>query len=781
MIKHYGKLWILDTAHTTYAFQVLPTGHIEHLYYGARISLEHEWDADILSERKAFPSGNSISYDQEHPELVLEDLRGEVSSYGKGDLRIPFIEAVLPDGSRTLDFRFSKGKICSGKQALSALPSSYEENEQDVSELILTLTDSENALQLELHYGVFEKRDVITRNAVLFNTGSQPVELKRLMSTQLDLDDSEWIFTTFNGAWAREMNRHDHPLTAGTYENSSVTGASSNRANPFVMLSRKETTQDHGEVYGFNLIYSGNHLEAGCVNAYQKTRFVSGINPTGFSWNLKPGESFETPEAVMTYSEQGFNGMSQQMHDFVRNCIVRGYWKHRSRPVLLNSWEANYFKISEKKLLRLAEEGKKLGIELFVMDDGWFGNRNDDTSSLGDWKENDKKLPGGLSGITKKINALGLDFGIWVEPEMINTDSDLYRAHPEWVMEIPGKPHSEGRNQRILDFSNPEVVDYMIQEMTQVFSKAPISYVKWDMNRIFSDTYSQYLPPERQGECAHRYILGLYRMMKELTERFPEILFEGCASGGNRFDLGILCYFPQIWASDNTDALTRSHIQEGYSYGYPLSVIGAHVSGCPNHQTLRSTPLASRFAVAAFGILGYECNLCDLSDSDKKEIAEQIRLYKEWRDTFQMGRFYRGRTGNLHEWTVVSEDQANAVGMIFQELVRPNTTAGKYYPKGLLSDSEYRLKNLERRHDIVKFGDLVNTVSPIHIRQDSLLHHTAAKFVTMPGEKEDFTGRGSLFMKAGIQLSPAFAGTGYNEKVRYFQDFESRLYFMKKL
>ena len=415
------------------------------------------------------------------------------------------------------------------------------------------------------------------------------------------------------------------------------------------------------------------------------------------------------------------------------------------------------------------------------MDDGWFGERNDDSHSLGDWDiVNAKKLPSGLKGLADKIKGLGLDFGIWVEPEMVNEQSVLYRKHPEWVMRIPGKPHSMGRNQYILDLANPQVVDYMTELLTGVFSSADISYVKWDMNRTFSDYYSPYLPPERQGEMAHRYIMGLYRMMKELTERFPKILFEGCAAGGNRFDLGILCYFPQIWASDDTDALYRVNGQTGYSYGYPMNTVSAHVSACPNHQTLRTTPLSTRFAVAAFGALGYECNLCDMKKEELDEIKAQISLYKEWRSTLQTGRFYRGRNGNIHEWTCVSKDQTQAVGMILQELVTPNMQFEQFFPKGLDADKIYNLYNRDLRYNIKEFGDLVNTASPVHIRQDSIMHNILAKFVTMPGEKEAAAVSGSLLMEGGYKLKQGFGATGYNEEVRFFQDFGSRLYFMQE-
>lgn len=780
MIRQLGKVFVLDTAHTTYCFRVLETGQLEHLYYGSYIRIGSEQEAEALFEKHAFAPGNSILYDQQHPQYSLEDMRLEMSGYGKGDIREPFVEVIHADGSATQDFVYDHAKISEGKAPLKTLPSSYEEQGQ-VDELIVTLIDHSYAIELKLHYYVFLNYDIISRSAKLINKSEETVRLTRLLSMQLDLETDDWVLSTFNGGWAREMKRYDIPIRIGKHVNASYCGCSSSRANPFVMLSKEQTTEDAGACYGFNLIYSGNHYEAAEVNAYGKTRVVSGINPQSFCFLLEPQEEFEAPEAVMTFSGNGFNGMSQNMHDFVRNCIVRGEWKEKERPVLLNSWEAAYFNFNESRLLRLAKEAKNVGIELFVMDDGWFGERNDDSHSLGDWDiVNAKKLPSGLKGLADKIKGLGLDFGIWVEPEMVNEQSALYRKHPEWVMRIPGKPHSMGRNQYILDLANPQVADYMTELLTGVFSSADISYVKWDMNRTFSDYYSPYLPPERQGEMAHRYIMGLYRMMKELTERFPKILFEGCAAGGNRFDLGILCYFPQIWASDDTDALYRVNGQTGYSYGYPMNTVSAHVSACPNHQTLRTTPLSTRFAVAAFGALGYECNLCDMKKEELDEIKAQISLYKEWRSTLQTGRFYRGRNGNIHEWTCVSKDQTRAVGMILQELVTPNMQFEQFFPKGLDADKIYNLYNRDLRYNIKEFGDLVNTASPVHIRQDSIVHNILAKFVTMPGEKEAAAVSGSLLMEGGYKLKQGFGATGYNEEVRFFQDFGSRLYFMQE-
>ena len=778
MIRQLDKVFILDTKNTTYCFQVLESGHLEHLYYGKKLRIDEADDVKSLAEKQAFPPGNSNVYDAKFQSLSLENMRLEMSSYGKSDIREPFIEVIHADGSYTSDFLYETAVIKKGKEPLETLPSSYEDN-GELQELTVFLKDKQYGLTLELHYGVFEDRDVISRSAKFINTSDEVVKLTRLMSTQLDFEDAGYILTTFNGNWAREMYRHDALVGIGKMVNASYAGTSSNRANPFVMLSTQGTTEDTGLCYGFNLIYSGNHYEAVEVNSHGKTRIVTGINPQSFCFMIEPGQKFESPEAVMTVSCEGYNGMSHHMHEFVRECIVRGEWKKKVRPVLLNSWEAAYFDINESKLLKLAKAGKEAGIELFVMDDGWFGTRNDDKQSLGDWHVNKKKLPGGLKSLCDKVNALGLDFGIWVEPEMVNTESGLYKAHPEWVMEIPGKPHSEGRNQRILDFANPEVVDFITEQMTNIFSSANISYVKWDMNRIFSDYYSQYLKPEQQGEVAHRYMMGLYRLMKTLTERFPHILFEGCASGGNRFDLGILCYFPQIWASDDTDAIYRAKGQTGYSYGYPMSVVTAHVSACPNHQTLRMTPLATRFNVAAFGVLGYECNLCDMKKEEVAEIKEQIALYKKWREVLQFGTFYRGRSGKLHEWTCVSPDKSKAVGMIVQELVEPNTHFEQYFAKGLDENKKYHFYNIEKKRDVKPFGDLVNTISPVHIKYDSLVHKAIDKFLKMPGEKEDYTSYGNVLM-SGVKLQSAFGGTGYNENTRYFQDFESRLYFMEE-
>ena len=810
MIKQLGNLFVLETENSSYIFRVLDSGHLEHLYYGRKVTIQVEEDAEYLYPTRAFLPGNHAAYSEEYNTLSLESLCQEVSSLGKGDYSVPFVDVVCADGSRTCDFRFCSARIGSGSpdEDADGLPHSWAgDSGKTPQSLTVTLKDEEQKLSLEIAWYLYEECDVITRTAKIHNDSEGDVRLEAFTSAQLDFPtrgttDRGMIFTTFTGGWAREMQRNDHHLTSGRYVSESLLGASSSRANPFCMLRREASSEDYGEVYGFNLIYSGNHRESVEVTS-GRIRFMTGIHPQGFEWQLKPGDDFSAPEAVFSFSGKGMNGLSHNMHDFVREHILRGPWAKKPRPVLLNSWEACFMDISEKRLTRFARAAKTAGIELLVMDDGWFGKRTDDTSSLGDWKPDSNKLPGGVNGLCKKINDIGLDFGIWVEPEMVNVDSDLYRAHPDWALEIPGHPHSEGRTQRVLDLTRPEVVDHLIEVMSELFGSADIKYVKWDMNRNFTDVFSSSRPAEEQGKVAHLYMIGLYRLMKTLTERFPQILFEGCASGGNRTDLGILCYFPQIWGSDNTDALCRAEIQNGYSYGYPLSVIGSHVSGVPNHQTLREAPLSSRYAVASFGLLGYECNLPDMSAEDQKAIAKQVAFYKQWREVYFSGTFYRGRrfSGTLGglgnggmkdrggddaacdtmEWTVVSRDGTRAVGFIMQKLSIPNLPEQYYLPKGLDPDRRYSFTNIQEKHNIKVFGSLVNTVSPVHIKQDSITHELISRFVKLDGEEEKVTAFGDAIMAAGIHLHPAYAGTGMDENVRLFRDFYARLYFMERI
>jgi len=793
MIKILDDYYLLNTKNTSYCFRVLPTGQTEHLYYGSRIEADSKEELYPLSESTGFAPGNTSIYDSEHNQYSLENIRLELSSYGKGDIREPFVELIKADGSRTVDFTFDSSRILDTKPSYKTMPTAYfEKSNEDASvgvrrggvSLQITMKDRDYDLYLDTVYTVFYDTDVISRMTFLRNESNEEIRIQRLLSGQLDMDGTGYVISTFNGSWAREMHKKDTVVSAGKHVNYSYTGTSSNRANPFAMVSKKNADEDHGECYGINLIYSGNHYECLEACSYDNSRLVWGINPAGFDYVLKPKDNFEAPEAVMTFSADGFNGISAHMHSFVREHIVRGAWKKKARPVLLNSWEAAYFNISESKLLSLAKAAKSVGCELFVMDDGWFGHRNDDSSSLGDWVVNKDKLPGGIEGIASKVNALGMDFGIWVEPEMVNEDSDLYRKHPEWVISVPGRAHSTGRNQMILDLSQKVVRDYIIESMSKVFSSGNISYVKWDMNRNFTDVYSKALSPDLQGEVSHRYVTGLYEVMKTLTERFPDILFEGCASGGNRFDLGILSYFPQIWASDDTDAYERGLIQNGYSYGYPQSVYTSHVSGIPNHQTLRRTPLDARFNVAAFGVLGYECNLKDATKEELSQISQDIEFYKEHRELFQFGQIYRSASfddGNNLEWTVVSYDGDKAMAMCMQSLVTPNMPSHRIHIKGLNDQDKYHLTGRERTQSIKDFGDLVNTVSPVHVKQGSMIHDMIDRFYKLPGEKEDYLSSGLVFNNAGIYMTQKFAGCGLNDDIKHYQDFSSRIYLIQRV
>lgn len=789
-----NQVFILETKSTQYAMCVRPDGHLEHLYYGGRsqdggdLNTVGLWDA--ARDRSLFETGNAIALGGG---LTLENMLQELSSTGKGDVSEPFVCMTHANGSTTCDFVYESYEIKNGRDELEGLPCAVESGggmgegtgvADEVTQLIVTLRDTFYRQKLELIYVTWDDCDVITRSARLTNESDDVERVDRLMSTQIDMRMyKEYDMIHFGGAWAREMHRSEHPVRQGKVAVSSSTGTSGSRANPFFMVAEHGCSEEHGECYGFNLIYSGDHMESCEQNSYGRMRIIGGINPEGFTFVLGPGMSFQSPEAVMTYSDTGFGGVSSRMHAFVRRHIVRGLWADRERPVLLNSWEAAYFDINEKKLLKLAKEAKKFGIELFVMDDGWFGHRDDDTSSLGDWQENLSKLPGGVKQLADKINALGLEFGIWVEPEMVNEDSDLYRAHPEWAVRVPGQSHAEGRHQMLLDLTNKEVRDHIVNSMTKVFSSANISYVKWDMNRIMSDRYSQTLPSDRQGEFGHRYVLGLYDIMGRLTKRFPEILFEGCAAGGNRFDLGILCYMPQIWASDDTDARERLEIQTGYSYGYPMSVVSSHVSGCPNHQTLRVTPLETRFGVAAFGVLGYECNLCDMKKKDLEAIKEQVEFYKKHRRTLQFGEYHRIENGtvselkrNVYQFMTVAQDGSDAVACYYEGQVIPNYTYKHLRTKGLDENAMYVLEGRNLQYSVKIMGDLINMVTPVHVKPDSLTQSAIDKVVKLPGEKECVKASGAVFNRVGVNLAPGFAGTGYNDQTALWTEHGLRLY-----
>lgn len=775
MIRVIEDLFLLETPNSLYAFSVLPSGHLEHLHYGSKFKVTC---SEPLRRKSTFLPGNTIAYDSDVPGLALENICLEMSALGKGDIRPPFVRVTFPSGNQTVDFLYQSHLVKPGKPEFEALPGS-KSDEMACETLTVTLKDRDSDLYLELDYYVYQDLDVIGRSSRLINRTGSEVVLNQLMSMQLDLDAQNYEKVSFTGAWAREMGKTVEHVTSGTLHHESLTGVSSSRVNPFFVVQESGAGDSYGKCYGFNLIYSGNHAHSVHADGFRQTRILSGLSPTHFQWVLKPEAEFQSPEALMTFSDSGAETISQTMHAFVNTHIVEKRWQNKVRPILINSWEANYFDFSEKKLLKLAKKAHEIGIELFVLDDGWFGLRNDDTSSLGDWTVNLKKLPNGLKGLSEKIHDMGMAFGIWMEPEMISEDSDLYRNHPEWAVRVPNRHHALGRHQMLLDLSVPEVCDFVVESVASVLDSCKIEYLKWDMNRIVSDAFSQLGVANESGAFAHRYVLGLYTILNRLTQKYPEVLFEGCASGGNRFDLGILCYMPQIWASDNTDAISRLDIQDGYSYGYPVSTIGAHVSDVPNHQTLRLTPLETRFNVGVFGLLGYECNLVDFDSAQLKAIEQQIHLYKKWREVLQFGTFYRIHQKHVMGWMMVSKDQNRAVAGVFQKLVTPNTSNLIFKGKGLKPEASYRFYNIPNPINVKRFGDLINMVSPVHVKNNSFVQDVVSKVYKMTGETEDYTVSGGLIMESGIRLKQGFMGMGFNETIRLFQDFDSRLYFME--
>ncbi|MCQ2506894.1 MAG: alpha-galactosidase [Lachnospiraceae bacterium] len=790
-------LFHLRTENTSYVFTVYGD-RLLHLHYGKKIDL-CENGRNALLQKWANMNACSVEVDDAMGRYCPDDEKVEYAVQGTGDMRTPAIALQFADGGTTSEFIYESYEIMPSSEARALLTKNYlphSYNESNDNALVITLKERTEKVSLKLFYFVYPECDVITRSAMLINEGDAKVIINKMDSFCLDLDADVIKVTSFHGDWAREMEKCDLIISGGKFVNESRTGNSSNHSNPFVMYAEPKATEEAGEVYATNLVYSGNHRESVEFGGHAKARILTGINPDLFSWGLNPGEDFVSPEAAITFSDKGYRGISLNMHEFVREHIVRGKWKKKDRPILLNSWEACYFGINESKLVKLAKEAKDCGMELFVTDDGWFGNRDSDDKALGDWFDNREKLPKGVGHLSEKIKELGLMFGIWVEPEMVNENSDLYRAHPDWALKNPNRRHYVARNQMILDFTKKEVQENIIGQMKDLFERSRCDYIKWDMNRHFSDYFSENVEPEKMGETAHAYILGVYRVMAELVKAYPDILFEGCASGGNRFDLGILCYFPQIWASDDTDAVARTRIQNGYSYGYPQSTWTAHVSAVPNHQTLRVTPLETRFAMASMGVFGYELNLCDLSSEEKNKIKEQVEFYKKWRHILQWGDFYRlgGKVleesfekysggflsakldSTLTKNIIVSKDKKNAVGYMVNGLVNPNYAHTYFRLAGLDDDKTYFFRNSETKVDIRSLGSLINYISPIHIKQEGILHNIVAKFMKLDGEKEQYVVSGSLLNNAGIQLSQAYCGSGFAENTRKYADFDSRIY-----
>ena len=668
----------------SYIIGVLDDGRLGQLHFGAALSPGPSYRHLIGARQRGFEKGGGDFALLEYP------------ARGTGDFRVPALEVVHADGSRVIEPVYAGHRILAGKTALSGLPSTYVEKESEASTLEVDLVDGPSGLIVTLIYSIFRDVPAIARSVRFKNSGARPIRLDCVMSALLDLPDADWEMLSYSGAWARERSEFRRALAPGIQSVYSVRGASSHQANPFVALARPDAGEVSGEILGFSLVYSGNFLAEAEVGPYRTTRVRLGIEPTTFSWLIEPGESFQSPEAILAYSPSGLGALSDAYHRLYRERLARGYWRDRPRPVLINNWEGTYFDFDEARLFGIARAANELGVELFVLDDGWFGERDDETSSLGDWRVDKRKLPGGIEGIARKIEALGMKFGIWIEPEMVSPKSELFEAKPDWAVGIPGRRRTTARNQYVLDFSNPEVIEHLYSTMVALLRSAPISYVKWDMNRNVTEAFGATLPPERQGEFFHRYILGVYELYRRITSDFPEVLFESCAGGGGRFDPGMLAYAPQAWTSDDTDAAERLGIQWSSSLCYPLSSMGAHLSATPNHQTGRITPLSTRAAVAFFGVFGYELDAAALAPAAREEISRQIVFYKQYRDLIQRGRFLRIRSpfegdGNHCAWMCASEDRKRAVVGVYRLLNRPNPAAERFPLRGLDPALVYRV------------------------------------------------------------------------------------------
>ena len=688
-------LFFLRGAASTYAFGVHPTGLLGHLHWGGTLAPDAGLAGRFESGMMAF-GPEIIRFPPFGGRTPLDLLRSEYPTGNTGDFREPAIDVLHADGTRGLRLLYAGHRVVAGKPALPGLPATYVEAGSEAETLEIDLRDAREpggGVEVTLRYTVFAGRDVVARSARITNRGDQPVTLLRAASASVDFPHRRHDLLTLPGSWARERWVERAPLRAGLQEIASRRGASSHQMHPFFVLLDATTDEARGEAFGFSLVYSGNHRGGVEVTQMQQARAFLGIHPEGFAWRLEPGASFEAPEAVLAYSAAGLGGLSAQYHRLYRERLVRGAWRDRERPILINNWEATYFDFTADKLAAIARTAGQLGIELFVLDDGWFGKRNDDTTSLGDWVVDTKKLPAGLGDVGRRIQAEGLRFGLWFEPEMISVDSDLYRAHPDWCLHIPGRGRTEVRQQLVLDFSRPEVVDAIYAQVAAILREAPVGYMKWDMNRHLTEVASAALPPERQGEVFHRHILGVYAFAERLVTEFPDLLIEGCSGGGGRYDPGMLHYTPQFWCSDNTDAIARLRIQHGTTLVYPPCTMGAHISAVPNHQVHRTTPLRTRGHVALAGQFGFELDLTRLPAEELAEAKELVGLAKRTRHLLRHGDHHRLADpfiGNLAAWMLVAPDRGEAVVTAVLALAEPNWRLAPLRLRGLDPAARYR-------------------------------------------------------------------------------------------
>ena len=691
------RIFTLQTKNTTYQMQVDRYGFLLHLYYGKKTDTCMDY---LLTYYDRGFSGNPYDAGEDRT-YSMDTLPQEFPCYGNGDFRSTAFAVENADGSMSCDLRYKSHKIFDGKYNLEGLPAVYA-SEEEAQTLEILMEDPVTGVKVVLLYGVLPAQDIITRSVSVKNESSGKIYLNKIESASLDFLYGDYELLTFYGRHAMERNVQRVPVVHGTQKIGSVRGTSSHQYNPMMILAEKETTEDKGNCYAMSFVYSGCFQGEVLKDQLNQTRMMLGLQEEAFRYPLETGEMFQAPEVILSYSSEGMNRLSQNLHHCIRQHICRGKYKEEIRPILINSWEAAYFDFTGDTIYELAKAAKEVNIDMLVMDDGWFGKRDDDNSGLGDWFVNEKKLGGTLGNLIKRINDLGVKFGIWIEPEMVSEDSDLYRKHPDWALTVPGRNPVRSRNQLVLDFSRKEVVDAIYDQICKVLDQGNIEYVKWDMNRSLMDVYSSVT--RDQGRVLHDYVLGLYDFLERLVQRYPNLLIEGCSGGGGRFDAGMMYYTPQIWCSDNTDAIDRLRIQYGTSFGYPVSVVGSHVSAVPNHQTGRKTPLHTRGVVAMSGTFGYELNLMKLSEEEKQEIREQIAEYKSYAPIIQNGLYYRlsdPTTEEICAWEFVHTDekeQSKVLLNIVMQVIHGNMTVNYVKLQGLEETAVYREEKSGKRY-----------------------------------------------------------------------------------
>lgn len=692
------RIFKLDTPNTSYIMGVADSfGYLLHLYYGKKLG-----GNDVAFMSRTYEPPFTPEKNGRDKLSFLDCAPMEYPCGGVGDFREHALEIETEDGFNAVELAYRGYSIEKGKKKLEGLPATFG-TEEDCTSLIISLEDPILGLQVQLQYTVFEALDVITRSVRFVNAGRKPIYLKKVMSACLDMDNMDFSMLTLHGSWARERRMQYRKVGYGRQGVFSERGETSHQSHPFVALTTPGTTQTQGEVYAMHFVYSGNFHAQAEVDQFDSLRCVMGISPYHFSWKLGAGESFQSPEVVMVYSAEGLGHMTRTFHDLYRGHLIRSPWKDKKRPILINNWEATYFDFNTEKLVAIAKQASALGIEMLVMDDGWFGNRFDDNRALGDWTVNEEKLPGGLKRLVEEVNSLGMKFGIWMEPEMISPDSQLYRAHPDWAIAVPGRTAGLCRNQYVLDITRPEVLEYAWSCVENTLRSANIEYLKWDMNRQLADLGSLGLPADRQGELYHRYVLAVYELQERLLQNFPHLLLENCSGGGARFDPGMLYYCPQIWCSDDTDAIERLSIQEGTALAYPLSSMGAHVSDCPNHTVGRTAPFATRGHVALAGTFGYELDVTKIPQEDRDMIPRQVEMYHRYNDLVREGDYYRIASYQENRfydcWQVVSKAKDRALVTFVQVLNRPNYHSRRLKLQGLESDARYMVEGTDRCYD----------------------------------------------------------------------------------